>query len=380
MTEKKIFLIAGEKSGDLHGSKLVQALKNQGSFHFKGVVGPLMRQVGIECTVAMENFQVMGFSDVLKSLPSLYRLFYQLRNEILSYNPDAVIFIDYPGFNLRLAKALRKKGFKGKLIHYICPSVWAWDKKRIDLMAKNLDLLLTIFPFEKECFSKTSLKVEYVGNPLYEYISKHDYRNDFEEAYPLTKKPTIAIFPGSRISEVKRNLSKQLHSALLFQKENQDISFAISIAADELKPAISEMINKVGLKNTFTVPLSDTYNLMKKAHLAIAKSGTVTLELALHKCPTVVVYELSKLNRFIAKYIIGLKLPFYCIVNILKNKKVFPELIEHGFDPHNLFLNIKSLYDGTSRKTCQEDCESILELFKDTIPSQKASLAIKEIL
>ena len=158
-----LFIFVGEKSADLHGEKILQALKQlDPALHISGVAGPRMRKVGIECILPMEDFQVMGFIDVFLALPKLVRQFYFVADQILSSNPKAVLFIDYPGFNLRMAKHLRKKGYKGKLCHYICPSVWAWGKKRIPLMAKHLDLLLTILPFEKNYFADTDLQVAYV--------------------------------------------------------------------------------------------------------------------------------------------------------------------------------------------------------------------------
>ena len=166
-----IFIFAGEQSGDLHGAELLYALKQkEPNLQIMGVGGPKMRSQGIYSIEKMESFQVMGLSDVIKALPKLVFLFKNIRNTILKNNPKAVIFIDYPDFNMRMAKSLRKNGYTGKLIHYICPSVWAWRKGRIKDLAETLDLLLTIFPFEPQYFEKTPLKVEYVGNSLVKNI------------------------------------------------------------------------------------------------------------------------------------------------------------------------------------------------------------------
>ena len=174
----RYYLFAGEISGDLHGSRLMQALQSQrDQVSFYGVGGPLMRLEGLDCFIQMEKFQVMGFSDVIKALPHLWKLFYQVRDHILNMQPDCLILIDYPGFNLRLARSLRRKGFKGKLVQFICPSVWAHGKKRIAFLAAYFDLLLSIFPFETAYFAKTSLRVEYIGNPLTETISQHNYQS-----------------------------------------------------------------------------------------------------------------------------------------------------------------------------------------------------------
>ena len=165
-----LFIIAGEASGDQLGEGLLQALKPY-NLKVMGLGGPKMRAVGMETVFPMENLQVMGFVDVFFSLPHLIRCFNKTVDAILKAEPKVVVTIDYPGFNLRLARTLKKKGFKGKICHYVCPSVWAWGKKRIPLMAENLDLLLSILPFEKQLFEKTKLPVEYIGHPLVQKIA-----------------------------------------------------------------------------------------------------------------------------------------------------------------------------------------------------------------
>ncbi len=374
-TAEKIFIFAGEPSGDLHGSHLVQTLKNlTKDFSFEGVAGPLMRKQDVRFDLKMEDFAVMGFSDVFFSLPSLIVKFYKVRNHILKTNPKAVILIDYPGFNLRLAKHLRKKGYAGKIIQYISPTVWAWGKKRIHHMVETLDLLLTIYPFEKDYFAETPLKVEYVGHPCFKKIEDHVYT-----PFEVQNDHLIALFPGSRIGEIKRNLQKILKSLKVIKQNEPKTKFALSIANDSFKPTIHQMIAAANLEASdfIFVPKNKTYELMQSCRSAIAKSGTVTLELALHKKPTVVVYELSILNRFIAKYIMGLNLPFYCIVNILNKAEVFPELIEHEFTAENLSSHLSELHsDGIKRQACMDECEKVIQLLEIDDPSKKAALSI----
>jgi lipid-A-disaccharide synthase len=379
MKKKHLFILAGEQSGDLHASHLVKAMTSS-DYHFSGVAGPLMRAEGVENIMPMEKFSVMGFSDVLKAFPALYRQFYFLRDHILKTQPHGVVFVDYPGLNLRMAKALRKAGYKGKLVHYICPSVWAWGKKRIDTMASTLDMLLTIYPFESESFSHTSLKVQYIGNPLKEYISKHPYCDHWKEQFPIGSKTLIALFPGSRLGEIQRNLAKQLQAALLFQKRHPEAVFGISCSNAQLKPFIDSIIARHDNLKAFTVLREYTYELMRDSHSAIAKSGTVTLELALHKRPTVVVYELSILNWFIAKYLIRLNLPHYCIVNILNQQRVFPELIASGFEPENLSIHLENIYSGKMREEGLKGCERTIELLQKDAASQSAAKAIRELI
>lgn len=376
---KQLFILAGEASGDLHGGHLIRALKGiDPTLNFSGIGGKSMVEAGLEPLFPFEQFQVMGFSDVFMALPRLVSLFYKVRNCILDAAPAGVILIDYPGFNLRLAKALRKKGYKGKIIHYIAPTVWAHGKERIGQMAETLDLLLTIFPFESHCFCRTSLRVEYVGNPLNEYIDRHHYATEWRKADP--EKKMISLFPGSRKGEIQRNLPALLEAAARLQGEDPSLIFAIS-EMDSTKELLIEKLENSPLKQWMLVPPNYRYEMMRDSVLALAKSGTVTLELALHACPSVVVYNLSPLNRLIAKYVMRLKLPHYCIVNILAGKRIFPELIENGFSSDRIYEEAKKLLDEThERQECISECTRLKELLSTYRPSEKAAYHITGLI
>ena len=381
-----IFIFAGEKSGDLHGSNLIKALKTRmADLEITGVGGYEMRSQEIECIIPMEQFQVMGFSDVIVSLSKIWRQFNQVRHYILKTNPKAVILIDYPGFNLRLAKALRKSGYIGKIVQYVSPSVWAWGKKRTRVMEETLDLLLTIFPFESKCFTNTSLSVKYVGNPVKESISKHQYHDEWSKLFGIKDtEHLIGLFPGSRKEEIRRILPCLLKVAEMIKKENPEECFGVSCAHEEIMPVMHHMLKRNSLKlnrDIFLLPKTYVYDLMRDSRSAIAKSGSVTLELALHQCPTVVVYKLSLLNRLIAQFALRLKMPHYCIVNILCGKRIFPEIIEKGFTLKNIFRTFKQLNDeGTSRETCIEQCRQIQTILKEHDASDRAAEAIKELI
>jgi len=321
-----LFIFAGEPSGDLHGEAFIQCLLEENPhLEIYGVGGPRMRKLPFTCTVPMEEFQVMGFVDVFLALPRLFRHFYALADHILKTKPKAALFIDYPGFNLRMERHLRKKGFKGKLIHYICPSVWGHGKGRIALMEKNLDLLLTIFPFEKELFSP-SFPVEYVGHPLTSRIE-----NEPTDIFPWAEgKKVISLFPGSRKKEILLNLPLQLKAFKSISTKDPIIG-AISVSQEAFLPLLQKHIKDEGLEDAIRlIPSCDTYTLMRSSYFAIAKSGTVTLELALHKVPTVVTYGIAPLDLFIAKNILRISLPFIasstfsCKSRSLKNSSVQP--------------------------------------------------------
>lgn len=335
-----VYVIAGEASGDLHGGPLLSHLP----FSFKGIGGPEMERAGLKSILPFADFQVMGFSDVLFALPRLRNHFYTLSQNILQDNPKAVIFIDYPGFNLRLAKHLRKKGYKGKLIHYIAPTVWAWKKERINLMAEVHDLLLTIYPFEPAYFSHTGLPVKYVGNPLLHTLPKLNLKE---------KQPILALFPGSRPKEIDRNLPLQQEAAELFLKKHPEFKLEVSINDPS------------------------RYALMQKASLALAKSGTVTLELALYGCPTVVQYRLTPLNYLLARYLFRIDLPHYALPNILLQERCFPEFYSVNISPEDL---ANSLEEQLARKEqVQMHSDKLRQLLTDQDASKTAAEEILKL-
>lgn len=363
---KGVFVCAGETSGDVLGGKLIEALKQRvPSLTIRGVGGPLMRAAGMEITHPMERFQVMGFSDVFKALPRLYRDFHKIRNQILNQPPAAVVLIDYPDFNMRLAKALRKKGYRGKLIHYVCPSVWAWRKGRIKSLVKTLDSLLSILPFEKECFTQTPLSVTYVGHPLVAAIDTYTY----DSAYPLPDgKPILAIFPGSRCHEIALNLPIQWEAA----KKFPDYTPVISVARPEL---LEEIVKHVG-QDVHFVPQEKRYELMRAASLALATSGTIVLEIGLHAVPTVVTYQLATLNYLLGRYAFRIHLPFYTLVNIICEREVYPEFIHKELSPCEIAETLRRL----DREKCREACWELRARLLDQNASQEAAKTIENMI
>ncbi len=358
MMSYDLFIFAGEPSGDLHGEALLESLFDENS-HLKimGVGGPRMRKhTSFKCVLPMEEFQVMGFVDVFLALPKLIYHFYSLAHLILKTKPEKVLFIDYPGFNLRMERHLRRKGFKGKIIHYICPSVWAHGKGRIALMEKNLDLLLSIFPFEKKLFSE-KFNVEYVGHPLVSRIEK-----DTSEILPWAKdKTVISLFPGSRKKEILLNFPLQLK--VLKKVLSEKVIGAVSVSQEAYLPLLEACIEKEDLQGLIKlVPSSQTYSLMKSSYMAIAKSGTVTLELALHQVPTVVTYGIAPLDLFIVQRILKVLLPFYCIVNIVAGKEVFKELIGPALTEKALLQEVENLLSPSYNLEKKDLCLEVLKL------------------
>lgn len=366
MNALKLFIFAGEKSGDSHGAHVLQAVKRLTTpLNVFGVGGPALRAQGLNALLPMEEFEVMGFSDVLKALPRLVRHFFTVRNAILSANPQAVLLVDSPAFTLRLAKALRTKGYSGKIIQLICPSVWAWGKKRIDQMADTLDLLLTIYPFEPAYFTPTKLPVYYVGNPILDHYNGGTNTEAWHPPLPAMPRqaPLIALFPGSRRGEIERHLPIQLAAAHKLRSLVPDAYFGLSYAHEGVIPVLYNCLKNSPLRlnrDIALIPRAQAHYLMRHSRCALAKSGTIALELALHQCPTVVMYKLTWLNRFIARHLLHLDLPYYCIANILIEEAAFPERIEKGLDVHQLAADLAAfICDSPERSRCLTLCQKI---------------------
>lgn len=329
---KTYFISAGELSGDLHASRLAKELISKDpAARLSGIAGPMMRAEGVVTIVPMEQLQVMGFVDVILAFPRLYRIFQKVKNHILTTKPETVVCVDYPGFHLRLAEKLRKGGFQGKIIQYISPTVWAHGKGRIAVLEKYFDQLLCILPFETECFKDSSLKVTYVGHPLAERIAEYNYDDNWMQKCGLNpNKPILALFPGSRPSEIKKHLPTMLKVGKTWD-------------------------GQVVVSGEGGIPREFTYELMRDCTAAIAKSGTVTLELALHHKPAIVIYETSSFNRWIAKHILKLEhLPYFCLVNILGGREIYPEYIRHPFTPEMLQNKLATIDYNATRDECKK--------------------------
>ncbi|NGX59011.1 MAG: Lipid-A-disaccharide synthase [Chlamydiae bacterium] len=381
MKGPSIFLFAGEASGDLHGEKLIQNLRREiPSVRIFGVGGPKMRFAGLECIMPMEKFQVMGFVDVFFALPKLFRQFFRLRDEILKENPDIILLIDYPGFNLAMAKSLFKRSFPGKICQYICPSVWAWGKKRIPKMEKILDLLFVTFPFEKEIFDPSKLQVEYVGHPLIQ-------QTESDKAPPIDVDPkyrVLALFPGSRHKELLRNFPSQIRVCKKLLDEHPDLFLVVSVAEAPFSLLLDQMMRKEGFLSKdriMFVSSAQNRSLMKRANFAIAKSGTCNLELALYGVPTIVTYAINPLDLFIARNLLRIRLPHYCIVNIIAKKRIFPELYGPNFTQEALYDHAKKfLSSDQSLEECREKCREIGIILEKKQPEEEISSALKNLL
>ncbi|PCI78592.1 lipid-A-disaccharide synthase [Candidatus Aerophobetes bacterium] len=347
-----IFIFAGEQSGDLLGSALVSDIK-QAFPHLAidGVGGKLLRSQGLNSIMDLESFQTMGFINIVKRLPFFFSSFFKIKRYILKTRPVLVILIDYPGFNLRMAKALKKAKFASPIVQYVCPSVWAWGKKRIPLMETYLDSLMTILPFEPALFNREKLCVDYVGHPL----SKNKtllINKDQKE-----KPETVALFPGSRSHEIQNNLPIMLAALKKIHLDHPHIQFCLVAASEKSLSLIKPILLKYNLDITIK-PHNQLQEVLGSSDLALATSGTITLEIAMAEIPTVVIYHVSPLDVFLAKKVFKVNLAFFSLPNIIAKKAIYTELIGPNLTEESLTKALSSLIDKPqlyqqTKKECQ---------------------------
>lgn len=338
----KYYFLAGEASGDLHGANLAKAIRNlDADASFKGWGGEQMQAAGVHITKHYRELAFMGFIEVIKNIRTIQKNFKVSKQDILAYKPDVLILIDYPGFNLRMAKWAKKSGFL--VIYYISPQVWAWKEKRVLQVKKYVDRMLVILPFEKAYYQKWGIEVDYVGHPLIEAIdsfqSTQNKKNIQDNNAPDNKK-IIALLPGSRKQEISTKLPIMLEASKYFL----DYHFVVAKAPGMDEHFYDQLLNPYP---NVTSTSNKTYDLLSIATAACVTSGTATLETALFGVPEVVCYKGNPLSYFIAKLLIKIK--YICLVNLIMDKAVVAELIQHQFTVENLCKNLKELLENNKR-------------------------------
>ncbi|MEI6946865.1 lipid-A-disaccharide synthase [Paraflavisolibacter sp. H34] len=312
----KYYLIAGEASGDLHGSNLIKELKQlDAGADIRCWGGDLMAAAGGTVVKHYRDLAFMGFAEVVKNLPTILGNLRFCKQDIAANRPDVLVLIDYPGFNLRIAKWAKAAGFR--VVYYISPQVWAWKESRVKLIRQVVDKMLVILPFEKEYFeNKWDYKVEFVGHPLVQVVN--DFRSRPATA-AISDKPVIALLPGSRRQEIAKKLPVMLEVARAFPQYQFVVARAASLEDEFYAPFLEGYPNVSSVKN-------ETYRLLSQADAALVTSGTATLETALFGVPQVVCYKGSKISYEIAKRLITIK--YISLVNLIMDKKVVTELIQ----------------------------------------------------
>lgn len=329
----RYYIIAGEASGDMHGSNLVRALKKlDEKADVRCWGGDKMKAAGATVVKHINDLAFMGFFEVVKHLPTILGNITFCKKDILAYTPDVVILIDYPGFNFRLLKFLKKNGIK--VFYYISPQLWAWKKGRVKQVKRYVDKMFVIFPFEKEFYKENGVDVEFVGHPILDEWKSGEGRD-------VTEKNQIALIPGSRKQEISFLLPEYLKIVDSFP----DYQFVVTGMSGIGEGFYRELI---GNRNV-TLIMDDTYGVMKRSHAAIVTSGTATLETALHNVPEVVCYKGSWISYFIVHLLIDKSIGFICIVNLICGKKVVEELIQADVNSERLKLELKKILESDAR-------------------------------
>ncbi len=362
---KKVYVVSGESSGDLHASNLIKHIKQlQPDTIFRGMGGDKLAEHGMEIVQHIKDTNFMGFVEVVKNLPSIFRIMKNIKKDIQEWKPDIVILVDYPGFNLRLSKYV--KSLDIPVIYFISPQIWAWKKSRIHQIKKNIDLMLCILPFEKDFYLKEGFtNVEYIGHPLMDEISDLIGKpNQLKEELHLNQKPIIALLPGSRKQEIRVMLSEMLKVIPTFPNYQFIVAAVPHISLDFYMKIIAD-------KNVKIIK-GKTYELLNIADAALVTSGTATLETGLFGVPMVVCYKGNIVSYYIAKQLIQVK--YISLVNLILDKPSVKELIQNECHADDMITALSPiLHDKYHRESIKNDLKILHEKIGDKGASKNAA-------
>jgi lipid-A-disaccharide synthase len=332
-------MVAGEASGDMYGAEVAHSLfRKYPGCQIYGLGGQRMREAGVRLEGDIRKTAVIGPFEVVSSLGSLYRVFRRLAEQVESEPPTAAILIDFPDFNLRLARRVKDAGVP--VIYYISPQVWAWREGRIKQIARFVSKMLVIFPFEEEMYRKEGVDVEFVGHPLVDAVHATKSKEEFCTMYKLNpRQPIVALLPGSRPKEIRFILPPLCEAAALIREKKPDAQFILPMASGLDRRVLEDVIQS----RPISIVTNDTYNAIRYARAAIVASGTATLETALLGTPEVIVYRISRASWQVGKLL--LRVRFYGIVNIILGEEVVPELFQERMTPEEVSNTTLRLMD-----------------------------------
>jgi lipid-A-disaccharide synthase len=338
----RLFLLSGERSGDRHGAGVMEELRARvPAVEFHGMGGAEMHALSPEISDWVEEAGVVGLVEVLKKYGWFRRKFAETLKRIETLQPDAVVLIDYPGFNLRVAKTLRQRGFKGKIIYYISPQVWAWHQGRIPKMGRWLDLMICIFPFEKELYESSGLHTIFGGHPLVEYHRRRRLN--------IPREPgLIGLFPGSRRREIAKHFPALIDAAQRMKVERPALKFVASAASEKLAVTMRGMLAENPVAD-LTIETGTVHTLMQKVACGAVASGTATLEAAIHELPYCLIYKVSPGTYLAARFL--MRVPYLGIVNILAGREVVKELLQGDCTGGKIAAELLRLSDDSAART-----------------------------
>ncbi|HEU5313974.1 MAG TPA: lipid-A-disaccharide synthase [Candidatus Udaeobacter sp.] len=378
-----IYFVAGEVSADNHGAALMRSLRElDGKLNFVGRGGPQMQKVAAE---PFKNWigeaAVLGLWEVLRKYGYFREQFHEALHEIRESKPDAVVLIDYPGFNLRLAGALRRQAPRQKIIYYISPQVWAWNRGRIKRMAQSIDLVLCIFPFETDIYSQAGLPALFVGHPMIERLRARKIDR-------VRDRNLIALFPGSRSREVRKIFPVMLDTARELRKHNPNLRFEVAAASHELAREMQKMTplplprgKGMGANSEdqqlIQIKLGETAAIMQRAWAGIVASGSATLEAAYFRLPFVLIYKVAWPTYLAARLVVNVK--YLGMPNLLADEEVVPEFIQHRAKPSAIVKAVRPLIENANaRERMISQLDAIVPKLGDSGASQRAARAIIE--
>jgi lipid-A-disaccharide synthase len=371
-------LVAGESSGDAHAAKLVNAMRANSpeiNFEFFGATGEKMREANVETVVNADHLAIVGLPEIARALPMFWKTFQTLKRSAIERKPDAVVLIDFPDFNLKLAKSLKRQGLK--IVYYISPQLWAWRKYRVKTIADSVNLLLTILPFEKDWYAKQGVShVEYVGNPLAKEVHSELTKAEFCAKHRLDfNKPIISLLAGSRHKEIVKILPPLLETAALMERLNEDLQFIIPLAPTRQLAEIeaAQSIAKDTPKN-LTIVQNETREAVFASDVAAVTSGTATLETAILNTPMAIVYKTSALNYKLLRPLISVE--HFGLINLIAQKRLAKELIQDDFTPETLSAELFRLLEPATNKAMRDRLKEVADSLGHGGAAKRAAAAI----
>lgn len=385
--KKKILIVAGEASGDAHAAKLVRGLKEAAGerldFEVFGATSHNLRDAGVETIVNADNFSIVGLPEIGRALPMFWKAFRELRLAAETRRPDAVILVDFPEFNLKLAKSLKKRGFK--VIYYISPQLWAWRKYRVRTIRRHVDLLLAILPFEKDWYRRQGIEhVEYVGNPTVREIHSRSTREEFCAAHSLDAgRPIVSLLPGSRHKEIARILPVLFETAALMEKKNKGLQFIVALAATRNRQEIEDAKNLLKtqgkrIPENLTIVQSETHDALNASDAAAVTSGTATLETGIIGTPFAIVYKTSSFNYKMVRPLISVA--HFGLINLIAEERLATEMIQDDFTPAALAAELFRLLEPENNRKMRERLRIATEKLGRGGASRRAAEAVLKLI
>jgi len=368
-----LYFVAGETSADNHGAALMSSLRRRDvDLNFIGRGGPQMRAIaGERFKDWLGDAAVLGLWEVIRKYGYFREQFRETLKEIQESKPDAVVLIDYPGFNLRLAHALRRQSGQQKIIYYISPQVWAWNRGRIKKMARFLDLMLCIFPFEADLYNKSGLRAIFVGHPMLERLRS--------QRINIKRDPNlVGLFPGSRLPEVRKIFPVMLESVGELRKQNRNMHFEIAAASQELAMGLNEILDRHARdRKVVQIKVGETAAIMRRAFVGIVASGSATLEAAYFRLPFVLIYKVAWPTYLAARLVVNVK--YLGMPNVLAGREVVPEFIQHRAKPEAIAKAVWQLMENADvRERMISEFDTIVGKLGVGEASEKAAGAIVE--